>query len=369
MRRSLILLLAVAALAAPGAALAADPTPVTGHYFEIVGISVGGTKIEIAGKLALEGTRLMASVGCNSIGGDVAVDGDVLTPGQLVTTDMACTGDIGTADAALVKFFNGGPITMAATTWTNAVGVLSVKDAGTSVIEPAPTDGGIVVSPPDPGTSFDPGFTGSFSLDQCVGILPADEFPSMTGGGSGSGSGSSGSSTGSGTTDPGTIGSGSGGAPAPDATGSLDQGTGTTPADGGPDAPPPDASPIAVDPIPLPYETASDLPLPIETPVVDPLPAPSVGPDASAAVPTLEQCRALVSSIKTFGGPAAGGAPVPAVDTNLESAHDAGQATPVMPFVVTILALAAVAFVTWRRSRTPAAAQAGADAGTDADRT
>jgi heat shock protein HslJ len=355
MRRSLILLLAVAALAAPSAALAADPAapapavPATAAatYFEIRAITVDGRTLEVAGKGFIENGTLQLSVGCNAIGGDVRVDGDQLILGSIATTEMACGEPMDSAEAALVRFLGGGVITMAPDGWTSAAGSISLVVVSVDPV-PVPSDdpGGVVVSPPDPG----------FSLQDCVGILPADEFPSLDGtSGSGSASGSGGGgtdgSTGSGVAEPGatavTVEPAEPPVTAPDATTAVDP---------------------ATEPQPMPAETANDLPLPVDVVpmpvdpgvvVVEPTPVPGGG-----TVPTIEQCRELVAQIRTLGPVAGDGTAAGAPEAAMDLGKSASGGAPVLPFAVVILVLGVVAFGLDRRSRR---GRDAADADTAAD--
>ena len=308
----------------------------------------------MAGKLNIDGAKLAASVGCNSMGGEVTIDGETLTIGSLMTTEMACLGALGDADAALAKVLTGGPRTMAPGEWKNVTGALFLRDAGLSP-EPVPSGnpGGTVVSPPD-----DP--LAGLTMDQCMGILPADQVPGAIGGsGSGSSPGSAGSGGGT---------SGSGGTttePAPGATAGA--------VDGGP-AP---VETAALDPIaPPPAPDASSKPAvdpgAAVTPDSSPLAKPAVLP--GGRTPTLAECLALVArmSATTSNGAVPG---APAVDGGvalgggetvqaMDKAIDTSSAAPVVLVAAVIaagfLVLAGIALVLRRRSR-PAVVTAGTD--------
>jgi heat shock protein HslJ len=98
----------LAAPAAPtGVATAAPPAPSAGaraRYFEIRGLVLGNLRLEVSGKLAIDGSQLSASAGCNLIGGTVTVAGDSVTiVGPTYMTEMACPGTDGDAEAMLIK--------------------------------------------------------------------------------------------------------------------------------------------------------------------------------------------------------------------------------------------------------------------------
>jgi heat shock protein HslJ len=393
MRRSLLLLLAAAALAAPGTALAADPTPVApgpavvARAFEITGMVVGGRKLDIPGKLLLQGSQLTASVGCNTIGGPVAIDGNVVTAGPLMTTEMGCPGDVGEAEAALIRFLTAGPITMTTGQWANAAGTLFVRDAGL-VPEPVPSGPPdvTVTSPPEPAVvipSGDP--LAGITLQDCVGILPADELPGMAGGtgGGSSGSGSGGAGTSGGAVAPGSAGGsepGSKAVPAPSAgdlvgggpvaSATVDQAPGVTATAGTAPA----STPATVPAVPPAAPDASSVPPvepslgvpPVPVPAVDPAPVPGVDPTPvpGGRTPTLAECRELVARIRTaippagaatLGGAAGDGAANGAPEMAAASDRSAAAGPPVLLVValvlVSIAALGALAFGIRRRSR------------------
>lgn len=198
MKRTFILL-ALAALVLPAATFAASPTA-SARSFEIRALVLGDLRTEVSGKLWFNGTSLGASVGCNSIGGQVRVDGNVVTvDGSLVMTDMACIGAAGQAEDILIKVLSLRTFTIADGKWSAAGGAIEVVE------QPAPDP---IAVPPDQPIGSDPGVG-------CA-ILPAD--PSGVGGGApgaiggapgavgGSGAGSGGS--GGGTSSGGSTGSG-----------------------------------------------------------------------------------------------------------------------------------------------------------------
>jgi heat shock protein HslJ len=87
-------------------------------------IQIDGTNYDVAsGYVVIDGDRLSASVGCNTLGGGVLVDGDSLTlDGPLISTMMYCEG-LMDAEAALATVLQGGNLT-----WVNPFELRS--DAG-----------------------------------------------------------------------------------------------------------------------------------------------------------------------------------------------------------------------------------------------
>jgi heat shock protein HslJ len=75
-------------------------------------IQVDGTTYDVMnGYVVIEGDRISASVGCNTMGGGVLVDGEKLTlDGPLISTEMACEG-LMDAEAALAKVLQGENLT------------------------------------------------------------------------------------------------------------------------------------------------------------------------------------------------------------------------------------------------------------------
>ena len=143
--RSLPLALLVAgALLAPSAAFAAgDPTSPPSRYFIITGIVFGDRRVEASGKLGIDGGRLFASVGCNTIGGTVSLDGDTLTiPEPLAMTEMACPGT-GDTEAMLIKILQAGPFTIGNGAWTGKGAAILVEEL------PAGPGPGASLAPPD----------------------------------------------------------------------------------------------------------------------------------------------------------------------------------------------------------------------------
>jgi hypothetical protein len=87
-------------------------------------IQIDGTNYDVAsGYVVIDGDRLSASVGCNTLGGGVLVDGDSLTlDGPLISTMMYCEG-LMDAEAALATVLQGENLT-----WVNPFELRS--DAG-----------------------------------------------------------------------------------------------------------------------------------------------------------------------------------------------------------------------------------------------
>jgi heat shock protein HslJ len=278
MRSLSLTILAVAALLTPTVAMAATPaapSATADRYFEIRALAYGGTKLQVGGKIAIEGSRLMASAGCNMIGGEVSLDGDhVAIVGALATTEMACPGTDGDAEALLIKILALGAFTITDSGWiadggeidTVEIPVAKPGPAGSPPDEPVSSGPIATIVDPAPGgptQTCPPIPTGS-------GTNPIDTGPAggpISGSGSGSsGSGSSGSgtsgSTGTGTVTPGIVVVG------PDATSGSEPGAtpgsapGATP-DSAPGATPgsvPGATPAsepAATPIDLPLATGS----------------------------------------------------------------------------------------------------------------
>ncbi|MFM7504881.1 MAG: META domain-containing protein [Candidatus Limnocylindrus sp.] len=78
-------------------------------------IQIDGTTYDVMnGYVVIDGDRLSASVGCNTVGGGVLVDGDTLTlDGPLISTMMYCEG-LMDAEAALATVLQGENLT-----WVN----------------------------------------------------------------------------------------------------------------------------------------------------------------------------------------------------------------------------------------------------------
>ena len=105
-------------------------------------IQIDGTNYDVAsGYVVIDGDRLSASVGCNTLGGGVLVDGDSLTlDGPLISTMMYCEG-LMDAEAALATVLQGGNLT-----WVNPFELRS--DAGAAIF--AALCGDCVTPPSEP---------------------------------------------------------------------------------------------------------------------------------------------------------------------------------------------------------------------------
>jgi heat shock protein HslJ len=202
----------LAAPAAPtGVATAAPPAPSAGaraRYFEIRGLVLGNLRLEVSGKLSIDGNQLSASAGCNLIGGAVIVDGDTVTiVGPTYMTEMACPGTNGDAEAMLIKILALATFKITATAW--------IADGGQIVTEEIPmaNPGPNATRPDEPistgvPTIVDPAPSGQPANESCPPTPSGNTSTSVDGGpvvgsgGSGSGGGSS-ATAGTGVTEPG----------------------------------------------------------------------------------------------------------------------------------------------------------------------
>jgi heat shock protein HslJ len=105
-------------------------------------IQIDGTNYDVAsGYVVIDGDRLSASVGCNTLGGGVLVDGDSLTlDGPLISTMMYCEG-LMDAEAALATVLQGENLT-----WVSPLELRS--DAGAAIF--AALCGDCVTPPSEP---------------------------------------------------------------------------------------------------------------------------------------------------------------------------------------------------------------------------
>jgi hypothetical protein len=154
MRSLSLTLLAVVALLTPTVAMAATPVaPPAARHFEIRGLVLGGTKLDAGGKLVVDGSKLVASAGCNMIGGEVRVGGDSVTiVGSTVMTEMACPGANGDAEAFLIKILALGTFRITDRAWLADGGEIVTVEIPASI--PGP-----VGSPPDEPVTTDPNGT------------------------------------------------------------------------------------------------------------------------------------------------------------------------------------------------------------------
>jgi heat shock protein HslJ len=207
MRSLSLTLFAVAALLTPTVAMAASPVAppaATARYFEIRGLVYGDTKLEVGGKIAVEGSKLMASAGCNMIGGEVRLDGDSVTiVGPTFMTEMACPGTNGDAEALLIKILALGTFKITDAGWIADGGEIVTVEIPASIPGPAGSPPDEPVTSDPNGTIVDPGPGGPTAtcppIPADYGTNPVDSAPAggpTIGGGSGSsGSGSAGTGT------------------------------------------------------------------------------------------------------------------------------------------------------------------------------
>jgi heat shock protein HslJ len=318
-------ILAATSLLMPAAAFAGGSPTTPVRSFVIQGLTLGDQKVEASGKLAIEGSQLMASVGCNSIGGSVTLDGDVLTiPEPLVMTEMACPGVNGDVEAMLIKVLQRGPFRITTGAWIGDGASIIVEELpagpGPGATAPAPDDP--ITSEPDPGTT-DPSAS-------CTPGAGGPDTGSGTSGSSGSGSGTSGSAPG-------------------DAPGSVvGSGGGSTSVDT-PPAPPAVSPEAGVSDEQAPPEPGSDPQV-----VIDPGFDPSGVLDRPVtADPCVERFDAVAA------GPDAGAIPPKAVDNGAElaSTADADAAPSILLLGAGILIVALVTLLAirlWRVGAVPA---------------
>jgi heat shock protein HslJ len=326
MRRLLFTALAVAALALPAQALAADPPS---RAWEIRALVLGGVRLDSAGKLGLSAGQLSASAGCNAIGGAATLDGDTVTiTGPTWMTEMACQGPVADAEAMLIKILSLGRFTIDANGWTADGGQIIAVEVEAPAPPPPGDPNQPVSSTPEPG----------LTLDECQAFLNANAIPPDAGSGSGGSTGSGGGSTGSGS---GT------------STGTIEPGTAVD-------------TPLSVPPIgPEMTFQLGQGETPAEPPIA-PLPTvegkPSSGgtsdpaADATPDPVMLEQCLALVAKVQGVNGTGAvvtdPGGPAPGSPSDTFAAReDAARDIFIIPFAV-ILGLVVVAtLILYRRPR------------------
>jgi heat shock protein HslJ len=348
MRSLPLALVALAALLAPttafaaGGASTADGAPAAGpasaspsRSFVITGLVFGDRKLMTSGKLSIEDGRLIASVGCNTIGGTVTLDGDRLTiPGPLAMTAMGCLGAVGDAEAMLIKILEAGPFTISQRAWTAAGAAILVEELpagpgpGASL---APPDDGVVSSTTQSGP-IEPLMSCPPVPDGVNGTSPGDVPPDSGSGGSGGSSGSEGS-TSTGSTETGSGGTRSDGAPT---------GSGTEPA-----------------------ATANDLPLasataaPASTPVSEPggtaggAPAqPGIGTDPFVGKPVAsDPCAERLAAIDQGFTGAGNAEPPKAADAAAEHSISASDALAVLPIALGLGGLLVAGYAFLRRGR------------------
>jgi heat shock protein HslJ len=366
MRSLSLTILAVAALLTPTVAMAATPAAppaATARYFEIRGLVLGGTKLDAGGKLAVEGSKLMASAGCNMIGGEVRVDGDQVTiVGPTFMTEMACPGTNGVAEALLIKILALDTFTITDGAWLADGGeIITVEipasipgPVGTPPDEPV-TSGPIatIVDPPPGGpTHTCPPIPADYGTNP-VDSAPAGAPISGSGGGT---SGSSGSgSTGTGTATPGSV------TVEPDATSGSEPGA--TPGSEPAGTPKTEPAATAID---VPLESGSVDPQPPappdpgETfPLGKPEPIPStgvlqpdpIGKDPNAGKPLVDPCYGVSLGAGQVEADLQAAPKAAAFDTG--AARDAAVASPglVLPMAFGIVVLVVASAAADRRRR------------------
>ncbi|MBI3750780.1 MAG: META domain-containing protein [Chloroflexi bacterium] len=322
MRTLPLVLLAVAALVAPTAALAGgSPTP-TYRAFVITGMVLGDQKAEATGKLSIDGSQLSASVGCNLIGGKVSVDGNTVTISEpLAMTEMACPGTSGDLEAMLIKILQRGPFTISSGAWSGDGAQLLVEEL--SVGNPGPN-----ATAPDDPVSSSPGAVIVDPYASC----PPYPFPSDPGvingtvepdGGptSGGGSGSSDGST------------GTGGAPAAGSDG-------TTGVDSGPTS-----TAVAE---PGATATVGDEP---PAPPVAPEPGQTfdIDPGFNGSPLPVDPCAERMYAVDQGNGVGGAGLIPPKADAAEHAAPSSNPNAPIVALLLVLMTVAAVSVATLRR--------------------
>jgi len=347
MRTLPLVLLAIAALVAPAVAIAGGSSSPAAQSFVITGMVLGDQEADASGKVSIEGSQLIASVGCNTISGAVDLDGDTLTvSGPLAMTEMGCPTAIGGAEGMLIKVLQHGPFRIGAGAWSGDGATLLVEELAAGV--PGPN-----ASTPDDPVSSSPGEVTIDPSASCPPLPSGLNGTTPVDGGPGSAGGSSGS-TGSGT-------AGSGSAPAATAVDLPAARSDQPPAPPDPGATPepgatldlgqkePEPS-VAEDPAP------SGMPAPDATAgTVDPDPGfGGIGTDPGFGKPVIiDPCDVRVYVVVQANG--AGAMPPKAVDASAEHAPvTTDAATLVLPLgAAAIVVLAGMALVFGPRWRSP----------------
>jgi heat shock protein HslJ len=350
MRSLPLVLLTVGALLAPATALAGGgATTPPSRFFVITGLALGDKRIEASGKISIDGGQLIASVGCNMIGGKVTLDGDTLTiPEPLAMTEMACLGVNGDTEAMLIKILQAGPFTIGNGAWT-------ANDAAIFVEElPAGPGPGASISPPDDGvvsSSPEPG--GGRPAVSCPpiplatnGTFPVDVPPDAGSGGGtgGSAGGSTGSSDGS---------TGSGSAPAATAVDLPLATAGDGPAATAvaePGATPANEPGSTTEPPPPPEPAATpDLGQTEPDPTVS---EPGIGTDPGIGKPVMsDPCLGWMMADGRADTGGAGVEPPKAADAAAEHASGAADASALVPMSIALGVVLLIGFLGVRRLR------------------
>lgn len=326
-----------ASLVAPAAALAADPSPPAGAW-EIVSLEGPEGIVPAPGKLLIENGSLSASVGCNQLGAAISeITPSSITLGPVMSTKMACPEDLVTPENMLIAILSSGRLSFVEDAageqgFTGDAGRITVRYMGMvppgpkvsaapaeSVASSAPgAEVGPEIGAPDPSAmAIDPlpPIVAGFALERCVGVLSDEELAPFLGRTS------------------------SGSAPAASALPA--EGGGAPAVDGGP-VPVASDLPLEVPPFD-PGASAGSIPVdplpPVE--VMSP-PLPDLAPDA---VPTVEQCRALLASLRVaaeavpmlLGAPAMAAADATA-PKRANANDDEREELPVLPLALVTLA-------------------------------
>ncbi|MEP7157829.1 MAG: META domain-containing protein [Chloroflexota bacterium] len=97
--------------------IAEPDQPLAGPTWLLSSLIIGGDAVSsVPGNVAASITfnadgSVDVHFGCNSGGGRYAVDGDTIAFGDLVMTEMACAGDAGMVESAVIDVLTAGPLT------------------------------------------------------------------------------------------------------------------------------------------------------------------------------------------------------------------------------------------------------------------
>lgn len=201
MRSLPLAFLALVTLLSPAATQAAPSAGTPARYFEIRGLVLGDVRIDVSGKLSIDGNQLSASAGCNLIGGAVTVDGDKVTiVGPTYMTEMACPGTNGDAEAMLIKILALATFKITAAAWIADGGQIVTVEIPMANPGPNATRPGEPISTGVP-TIVDPAPSGQPAGESCPPI-PSGNTSTSVDGGPAVGSGSS-ATAGTSVTEPG----------------------------------------------------------------------------------------------------------------------------------------------------------------------
>lgn len=104
----LLVLMLVVPLAACAAQTAGSSSPLAGSEWRFTAID-GEAPVSDRAKLAFDGERLSASVGCNTMNGNWRIEDGRLIAGPLMQTRMACPGRLGEQEDALAALLVAAP--------------------------------------------------------------------------------------------------------------------------------------------------------------------------------------------------------------------------------------------------------------------